>query len=92
MARKAKPEWTPLVTPIDPGVPLEELEQRLEMQNIPVLESALACYTDLCPGDCTNFCTAGYSGCTDLCSCDGSNCLGECETLCAVDSCLVDIF
>ena len=54
------------------GYPLEELEERLETQRLPPIDTTMSCYTDLCPGDCATLCTAGYSGCTDLCGCDGA--------------------
>ena len=82
-------------SPVVPGcpleTPLEELEERLEMQRIPAMDPSITCYTDLCPGDCTTHCAAGYDGCTDLCGCDGHKCLAECGTLCLAESCIADI-
>jgi len=72
-------------------IPLDELEDRLEMQRISAMEPAVACYTDFCPSDCTVHCGSGYSGCTDLCACDGTMCAAECGSLCAIDTCVVDI-
>jgi hypothetical protein len=72
-------------------IPLDELEDRLEMQQMVPIESAVACYTDFCPSDCSVHCGSGFSGCTDLCACDGIMCAAECGTLCVVDSCLVDV-
>ena len=72
-------------------IPLNELEGRLEMQRISAIEPAIACYTDFCPSDCAVHCGSGYSGCTDLCACDGTMCAAECGALCAVDSCAIDI-
>ena len=91
MSRKRRAEFTPLVAPGNPGTPLDELEERLEMQRLPVLDSSLDCYTDLCPGDCTTHCPGGYTGCTDKCLCDGTMCTVECGALCAVDACVVDL-
>ena len=72
-------------------IPLDELEDRVETQQILPVDSAVACYTDFCPSDCTVHCGSGFSACTDLCACDGLMCAAECGTLCAVDSCLVDV-
>ncbi len=91
MSDKKKKEWLPLAKPRHHGIPLDELEKRLEMQRAAPIEPAVACYTDFCPSDCTAYCVSGYSGCTDLCACDGVMCAAECGSLCAVDSCLVDI-
>lgn len=91
MSRKKKEEWLPIVRPRTHGISLDELEKRLEMQRAAPIESAVACYTDICPSDCAVHCGSGYSGCTDLCACDGIMCGAECGSLCAVDSCLVDI-
>jgi hypothetical protein len=90
MIRKRKAECTSLVVPDNPGTPLEELEERLEMQRAPLPDASLACYTDLCPGDCGTYCPGGYTGCTDKCLCDGTMCTVECGALCAVDACVVD--
>ena len=90
MASPKNPDQTPLVPDANPEIPLEELEERLEMQKLPVVDPALVCYADLCPGFCTTHCVAGYTGCTDLCLCDGSKCALECGTLCTVDSCVLD--
>ncbi len=91
MARKKQTEWLPIVHPRHHGVPLDELENRLEMQRAVFVDSAVACYADFCPSDCMAHCASGYSGCSDLCGCDGTMCAAECGSLCAVDSCLVDI-
>jgi hypothetical protein len=90
-ARKKKEDCLPIRECPCRHIPLDELETRLEMQRLAPLESAVACYTDYCPADCSVHCVSGYSGCTDLCGCDGSMCAAECGALCAVDSCLVDI-
>jgi len=90
-----KPQKTGERSAIAPGGParisMEELEERLEMQQAPSMDPAIACYTDLCPSDCGTHCAAGYTGCIDLCSCDGMRCTVECPELCVVESCLVDI-
>jgi hypothetical protein len=91
MPCKKKRQWFPITHVCHHGIPLDELEDRLEMQSAAAIESAVACYTDLCPSDCTVHCASGYTGCIDLCACDGSMCAAECASLCAVDSCLVDI-
>jgi hypothetical protein len=87
-----KEEWVPIARPRFHGVPLDELEDRLETQAPLPMETAVVCYTDFCPTDCGLHCASGYSGCTDLCACDGSMCAAECGSLCVADSCLVDIF
>ncbi len=84
-------EHAPIVPACEPEIPLEELEERLEMQRFPAMDPSIACYTDLCPGDCTTHCPGGYTGCWDLCSCDGNNCLTDCASLCVADSCVLDI-
>lgn len=91
MSPEKKREYLPVARPRYQGIPLDELENRLEMQQMAPLESAAVCYTDFCPSDCTAYCGSGYSGCTDLCACDGAMCAAECGSLCAVDSCLVDV-
>ncbi len=91
MSARKKKEYRPIAQTRHHGIPLDELEKRLEMQRAAPIEPAVACYTDYCPGDCTTYCGSGYSGCTDLCACDGTMCAAECGSLCAVDSCLVDI-
>lgn len=91
MSHKKKREWATIAPACHHGIPLDELEDRLEMQRAPAIESAVTCYTDFCPSDCAVHCASGYTGCTDLCGCDGSMCAAECPSLCAVDSCLVDI-
>lgn len=88
---KKKEDWVPLARSRLAGVPLDELEDRLEMQTAAPLKPAVACYTDLCPADCGLHCGSGYSGCTDLCACDGTMCAAECGSLCVADSCLVDV-
>lgn len=90
-AANRSPERSPIVPDARTEVPMEELEERLEMQQIPALDPSLACYTDLCPQNCATFCNAGYSGCIDLCGCDGAKCALACLELCMVESCLVDI-
>jgi len=90
MPANDRPEWMPLAPAADPEIPLEELEERLEMQQLPLMDPALLCYTDLCSQDCAADCPAGYTGCTDKCLCDGVKCTIECGTLCTVDSCVVD--
>jgi hypothetical protein len=85
------PECSAIACACQDGFPLEELEARLEAQRLSPLDSTMSCYTDLCPGDCSTHCTAGYSGCTDLCGCDGAQCIAECGSLCVADSCVVDI-
>lgn len=92
MSCKSREEWTPITRAGSREIPLDELENRLETQGLPPIESAVACYADFCPGDCTIHCVSGYTGCTDLCACDGSMCVAECGSLCVADSCLVDIF
>lgn len=92
MSSKKDPECLPVSPDGNPEVPLEELEERLEMQRMPTMDPSLACYTDLCPEDCGSHCTAGYTGCTDKCLCDGDKCVTECGLLCVVESCVVDIF
>jgi len=92
MSSPKKPEErSPIVPDVRSEIPMEELEERLEMQHVPAMDPSLACYTDLCPQHCESHCTAGYTGCTDLCSCDGSKCALACVELCMVESCLVDI-
>lgn len=88
---KKKEERSSIVPDSRTGVPMEELEERLEMQQVPAMDPSLVCYTDLCPQNCGTFCNAGYTGCIDLCGCDGMKCVGECVELCMVQSCLVDI-
>jgi hypothetical protein len=90
-AQKKTHEYSRIVPDARTEVPMEELEDRLEMQHLPALDPSLACYTDLCPQNCAVFCSDGYSGCTDLCGCDGAKCVMACVSLCTVDSCLVDI-
>jgi hypothetical protein len=90
-APKKPEERSPIVPDDRTEIPMEELEERLEMQRVPSMDPSLACYTDLCPADCGTHCTAGYSGCIDLCNCDGMKCVTECAELCVVESCLVDI-
>ena len=91
MYSKKKPQWLPITRVCHHGIPLEELEDRLEMHRTPPIEPAISCYADFCPSDCAVHCATGYTGCTDLCACDGSMCAAECASLCAVDSCIVDI-
>jgi hypothetical protein len=91
MAFSRKHEWISMTRTCSGETPLDELEDRLEMQRLPATESAVACYADFCPSDCTVLCGAGYSGCTDLCACDGTMCGAECGALCVADSCIVDI-
>ncbi len=92
MPNRNEPSRTP-VSPDGPeGDALEELEKRLEAQRVPVAaDASVACYSDYCPEDCLVYCGSGYSGCTDLCGCDGTQCLAECLSLCVADSCVVDI-
>lgn len=90
MPNKPESEDTPLDQADSGEVPLEELEERLEMQRVPAMDP-LSCYADLCPEDCSTYCVGGYTGCPDKCGCHGSDCLSDCESLCLVDSCLVDI-
>ena len=89
--KKEREEWLTITRPRYHEIPFDELENRLETQKLTPLEPAVACYTDFCPTDCTVHCGSGYSGCTDLCGCDGSMCAAECGSLCLADSCLVDI-
>ena len=91
MPTEEKQECLPVARPRCREIPLDELENRLEMQRLAPFEPAVVCYTDFCPSDCTVHCGSGYSGCTDLCACDGTMCAADCGQLCAVDSCLVDI-
>jgi len=60
-------------------VDLEELEERLEMQRLPVAEEDY-CSLNVCSGDCSEgtWCAGGY------CSCDGSLCFchGDCRSFC----------
>ncbi len=91
MSVRKKEECLSIARPRHHGIPLDELENRLEMQRVAPIETAVVCYADFCPSDCMIHCGSGYSGCTDLCACDGTMCAAECGALCAVDSCLVDI-
>jgi hypothetical protein len=91
MSSKKKEECMPVARSHSHEIPLDELENRLEMQQMGPLETAVVCYTDFCPTDCMAHCGSGYSGCTDLCGCDGTMCAADCGSLCAVDSCLVDV-
>jgi hypothetical protein len=91
MACEKNREWSSIAGDCYREIPLDELEDRLEMQRISAMEPAVACYTDFCPSDCTVHCGSGYSGCTDLCACDGTMCAAECGSLCAIDTCVVDI-
>jgi hypothetical protein len=91
MSLKNRPDCSPIVSGICAEIPLEELEDRLEMQQVPALDPSLACYTDLCPSHCATHCAAGYTGCPDLCGCDGTKCLTQCGELCMVESCFMDI-
>lgn len=91
MSSKKKEECLPVSRSRYHEIPLDELENRLEMQQMGPLETAVVCYTDFCPTDCTVHCGSGYSGCTDLCGCDGTMCAADCGALCAVDSCLIDV-
>ena len=91
MPCKNNREWLSIASDCYHEIPLDELEDRLEMQRISALEPAVACYTDFCPSDCTVHCGSGYSGCSDLCACDGAMCAAECGSLCAIDTCVVDI-
>lgn len=91
MACKGEDACLPVVDSRTNEIPLDELEERLEMQQMIPIESAVACYTDLCPSDCSVHCGSGFSGCSDLCACDGIMCAAECGSLCVADSCLVDV-
>lgn len=91
MASRRKREWISMTRACCGEIPLDELEDRLEMQRLPPAGAAVACYADFCPSDCTVHCGAGYAGCTDLCACDGTMCGAECSALCVADSCIVDI-
>lgn len=91
MSCKEEGECLPIARACVHEIHLDELEDRLELQRIPDVGSAVACYADFCPSDCTLHCDSGYSACTDLCACDGTMCGAECGSLCVADSCLVDI-
>lgn len=91
MSCEEEGECLPIVRASVHAIHLDELEGRFEMQQVPYIESAVTCYADFCPSDCTVQCDSGYSGCTDLCACDGTMCAAECGSLCVADSCLVDI-
>jgi hypothetical protein len=89
--RKKQKEWRAVARAHLHGIPLDELEARLEMQRMAPMDPAVACYADYCPEDCAILCGSGYAACTDLCACDGTMCAAECGSLCVADSCLVDI-
>jgi len=75
----AREETASLRGEMEGEIDLEALEERLEMQRLPVTEDDY-CALNVCTGDCNEgiWCAGGY------CDCDGTLCFchGECTGYC----------
>ena len=92
MSPEKKEDCLPVVPSRYHGIPLDELAEQARdaTDGAPRARSGLL-HGLLSERTAQLICGSAYSGCTDLCGCDGTMCAAECGSLCAVDSCLVDI-